>query len=530
MAGLSRRLTLAASISPLLLLAMAGWARANTIIVNTLDSGSQLAPLCTLEDAVMAAETQAPVNGCAGGTGLSDTIEFIVTGTIVLDNTLEADNDGESLSIEGPSFAGITIDGNEGEIVDAEVTTLTLENLTFQDGGSDEGGAVYSDDAEVIILNSTFTGNDAFLGGGVFAFDSLMAIVNSTFFDNSAVEDGGGVANEGSELVITNDTFDANSTKSGSGADVATDDEEIGSVGIAPPQPGIFSLANSSIFANSLSSANCDGIDDGGYNISDDDSCDFSGTSINNSTTLNLDPTGLENNGGPTQTVALEPDSQAIDFVPIADCTVPIFDEPVTTDQRGYGRPDPDNLDFCDAGAYEFDALPPFLLIDEKIQIARSSSPNSDLVNMNITFTENPSSGDDCASDQDALDSGIDVSLFEGTCAMLPATGLELSLTPFVVHTVGRNSYGTILQTMAPEEVLARIVPQFTPPDSCGQWNLNVEVSGLNTPSIDLGGGNPFALVLTDIDGDATGCFDVDNVIQGNQVDPPRKVRRALRR
>ncbi|MFZ2063250.1 MAG: hypothetical protein WAU82_19740 [Candidatus Binatus sp.] len=50
-----RRATLAAIALPALFVAMAGLARANTITVNTLDSGSQPAPLCTLEDAVTAA-------------------------------------------------------------------------------------------------------------------------------------------------------------------------------------------------------------------------------------------------------------------------------------------------------------------------------------------------------------------------------------------------------------------------------------------------------------------------------------------
>ena len=43
-----RRSTFAAIVLPVLFLAMAGLARANTITVNTLDSGSQPAPLCTL--------------------------------------------------------------------------------------------------------------------------------------------------------------------------------------------------------------------------------------------------------------------------------------------------------------------------------------------------------------------------------------------------------------------------------------------------------------------------------------------------
>ena len=62
---------------------------------------------------------------------------------------------------------------------------------------------------------------------------------------------------------------------------------------------------------------------------------------------------GLQNNGGPTQTVALEPNSQAVGFIPVANCTDQSSPspQPLTTDQRGLPRPDPNNPNFCDAGA-----------------------------------------------------------------------------------------------------------------------------------------------------------------------------------
>src|SRR5260221_4777420 len=88
MADRNRRYTLAAIALPFLLIAVGGVARANTIVVNTLDSGTQPFPLCTLEDAVIAANTQAPAGGCPAGTGNLDTIQFIITGSIFTDNTL----------------------------------------------------------------------------------------------------------------------------------------------------------------------------------------------------------------------------------------------------------------------------------------------------------------------------------------------------------------------------------------------------------------------------------------------------------
>jgi hypothetical protein len=52
-------------------------------------------------------------------------------------------------------------------------------------------------------------------------------------------------------------------------------------------------------------------------------------------------------------------------------------------------------------------------------------------------------------------------------------------------------------------------------------------VAGID--SSDLGNG-PFALILSNPDGD-TDCFDITNAIVGNQINPPtRTVRRGVRR
>jgi hypothetical protein len=535
MAVRNRRFTCAAVALPILLLAMAGWTRAATIVVNTLDSGSEPFPLCTLEDAVVAANTQTATGGCPAGTGFDDTILFSVTGTIFPYDSLVLNNPDEDLQIQGPAYGGITINGqHDFSLILAEDTDfLGLGNLTLTEGSDEVGGAIIAEDSEMGIQGCTFVYNDAGGGGAIFGDDAEVIIVNSTFSEDAA-DAGGAILNEdGGLFLITNTTFSSNEAYDG--ADIYTDYAE--------------TEVNSSIFADSIEDGNCSGyIDDEGYNISDDDSCGFSGTSVNDSTTLNLDPLGLQNNGGPTQTIAIEPDSQANNFIPIADC-VDLFSEPVTTDQRGYGRPDPANLNFCDAGAFEVDAVPTFVLVEnggeagaagsERLQIARSYSPNSDKVNLAITFTEN--GAPTCETDQDALNSGFDLKLYEGTCEDNLVDGLQLTLSPFVVHVVNHESYGTLFQSDPPvtlqqstETVSARLVALPTPPaPACGEWTLNLEVTGLNTRSyaLDLGGTNPFALVLTTTDGDFAGCFDINNAIVGNQIDPPtRTVRRGVRR
>ena len=177
--------------------------------------------------------------------------------------------------------------------------------------------------------------------------------------------------------------------------------------------------------------------------------------------------------------------------------------------------------------------MPTFTIVpgSERVQITRASRYNSDKVNMAFTFTENGAPTCDFYA-QDALNHGFDVMLYEGQCGGNLTGGLDLSLTPFVVHTVNRQSYGTLLQSIPPETVSARVLALPTPASpSCGEWTLNLEVTGLNTNALNLGGTNPFALVLSTVDGAFAGCFDVTNAIVGNQITAPaRAVRRGVRR
>jgi hypothetical protein len=155
---------------------------------------------------------------------------------------------------------------------------------------------------------------------------------------------GGGIANYG-VLSVTNSTFSGNQAPAGDG----------GAIQSAAP-----STVTNSIFANSTG-GNCSGsIVNGGYNISDDSTCGFgSSTAVNGKTIgddvsdsdLALASAGLANNGGPTETIALEPGSYALDAIPIADCP--------STDQRGDPRPAPGH-NACDIGAFELQDAVPF--------------------------------------------------------------------------------------------------------------------------------------------------------------------------
>ena len=517
MAARNRRYTLAAVTFPLFFLLMSAMARAATITVDTTSAG-HVAGECTLEDAVKSANNQAAPSGssCTAGSSDNDTIEFSVTGTIAIAATLNITD--TQLAIMGSAGSpGITISGgNATQIVTVGATNLTLENLTLADGivGAPMayGGAIYEDLTNLEIENCTFIDNTAGgasagagAGGAIFMNGGTVTIINSTFADNTAQSgpplimgipsagEGGAIFNDTGTLTTTNTTFSGNDA--GEGA-------VLSSLSVFM-NPAITSM-RSTLLANSKGGGgNCDTffgtVTDDGYNISDDNSCGFSGTSLDSNTMLNLDPAGLADNGGPTDTIALEPTSSAVEFIPVADCTDQSSPTPIalTDDQRGDPRPDPGNPNFCSAGAFELQTSEDFTLKSERIRIARGAA-NADEVNMLLTFTTVPNPTCDAADD--VLDNGLTVELFAGTCGATTGAGLSTNLDPFAVHTINTQKYGTFFGSIAPETISARMVAMPIPAGTCGEWTLTLEVAGLDTASLGLGGTNPFALELMDSD------------------------------
>jgi CSLREA domain-containing protein len=222
-----------------------------------------------------------------------------------------------------------------GGIYSQDSLTITIVNSTFSDNSVDDmGGGIYCDcktGGYMTITNSTFSGNSAGIAGGGIFNSGISTITNSTFSVNTADLNGGGIYNE-NYLYIINSTFSGNSANEGGGV------------------AGSAVLTNT-IIANSLSGGDCFGsITDGGYNLDSDGTCglDPANGSLPNTNPM-LGP--LQDNGGPTWTRALLPDSPAIDAGDDAQCP--------PTDQRGVIRPidgDHDGAAVCDIGSYEFDA------------------------------------------------------------------------------------------------------------------------------------------------------------------------------
>jgi len=234
---------------------------------------------------------------------------------------------------------------------------VTVTNSTFSGNHADSGGAVCSS-GTVTVFNSTFSGQRSDQFGGAIGNDvnGTVTITTSTFSGNSAGSYGGAIFNEGN-MTVLNSTFSTNLSASGTSGG--------GDYGGAILNNNNATLQLGGTVISSSPGGACfqiGAITDLGYNIVPDGNCPSGGTGDIQSASPGLDPNGLRNNGGPTQTIALQSGSPAIDQIPTSytipclTCTKLHPGAPLcpATDQRGAGYPRPDNSETtCDIGAYE---------------------------------------------------------------------------------------------------------------------------------------------------------------------------------
>jgi hypothetical protein len=182
------------------------------------------------------------------------------------------------------------------------------------------------------------SGNTADFGGGIWT-GSALTITNSTMSGNAGGAGGGaGIEVGGGTTTLTNVTIASN------GSDGEAQLTVVAGVGAA-------ALAESTIIANALAGGkNCDGVapTSNGFNLDSANSCSFGmPTDLINTNPL-LGP--LQNNGGPTFTMALLAGSPAIDkgANPLA----------LAFDQRGPGFARVVGV-AADIGAFEVQGAPP---------------------------------------------------------------------------------------------------------------------------------------------------------------------------
>ena len=322
--------------------------------------------------------------------GAGDTITFALSpacASITLGATIDI---AHSLTITGPGASSLTVKGTgSSSVFSVDSGTVTISGLSIENGGSGPGGGI-ENDGTLTVLDSTVTDNSAEVGGGIFnGSDGTLTVSDSTVSDNSASSVGGGIENQGT-AVVSDSTVSGNAASYGGGgidSEFATltvsnstlagntAGQEGGGIYVYdsydPSQPIAATITNSTlsgngaafgggisddqgplalgatIVATSSSGNDCflelAPVTDDGYNLADDTSCQLADASDLPSTDAGLDPTGLQDNGGPTATLALSATSAAVDHVSDAALCP-------ATDQRGMARTAP-----CDIGAYDTD-------------------------------------------------------------------------------------------------------------------------------------------------------------------------------
>jgi alpha-tubulin suppressor-like RCC1 family protein len=304
---------------------------------------------------------------------------LLLTNSSFYGNVARGGNGGSGGAAGGGGFAGDGGDGASGAAgwgaAVYNSNMLTIVACTFAtnvaQGGTGSKGASMDR-----IAKSGAGGGTAY--GGAVCNAGPGAITNSTFFANLALGGtggdggdgglkagrgaGGGNATGGSlystrSLMVVNCSFSSGSAAGGTN----------GAAGNGPFTPnvshrgrglggniargaGTFALMNS-LLTSATSGGNGSGrIQDKGYNVSSDSSLPFRGTS-RKKTSTDLESL-LQDNGGPTQTLALETTNQ--NRLPPSAGYPPV-------DQRGTNRPYPGNA-MASIGAYEFTPAGPAVI------------------------------------------------------------------------------------------------------------------------------------------------------------------------
>ncbi len=211
--------------------------------------------------------------------------EILLTGNVVID---------------GSGAPGLIISGggtNRAFEVAAGVT-VTLENITIENGSDESGGAILNS-GSLTLDATTLASNIASQNGGAVENDGTLTVVDSTITGNTARLSGGGIDNT-SNLTVQSSTIAGNSANEGGGI-AATD--------------GSTSLVDTIIATNTAANGGADvngAVNSLGNNLIGDPA-GATGLTGHDLVGLNPDLGPLQNNGGPTPTLALLAGSPAID-------------------------------------------------------------------------------------------------------------------------------------------------------------------------------------------------------------------------
>ncbi|MDQ3725566.1 MAG: CSLREA domain-containing protein, partial [Actinomycetota bacterium] len=361
----------------------------NTTADTSVAGGCTTEAACSLRDALTA----------ANASGDPEDVVVVPAGVYLVEKGELTAGGGEALAIRGAGARSTVIDAQgKSRVFNVAGGKVTIEGVTVTGGNAPEGlggevpgdgGGILAFEAEELILNAVnVVGNTAAkngagvsappegssrpavtinastiannkvtggtvqgFGGGIYVLGDF-SLTNSTVAGNSAEStigtvQGGGVLvaldptdTEPSKVNIVNSTIAGNSVGAGGVG---------GGLAVYNPTPGVVTTltVTNTIVANNTGPA---GPSDCGpvtvvstNNLSSDSSCLFVDAGSKQGVNQLLGP--LQNNGGPTDTMALLEGSPAIDAAHDEACP--------EIDQRGVDRP---QREHCDMGAYEADA------------------------------------------------------------------------------------------------------------------------------------------------------------------------------
>lgn len=251
-----------------------------------------------------------------------------------------------------------------GAIVNEGV--LTVRDSAFQNNTGTQGGGALFNNAEagnpVLISGSTFADNQTAKHGGALYLgsDGTLTLSNSTLTRNRSGSDGGAIYNQLGTLSLLHVTVAGNSAGEHGGGVANTAFAEAGNTLIAGNTAMLGDPDVSGVFASL------------GYNLigAAGTATGFVASDLVGSVAESLAPLLLDlaDNGGPTGTMALLPDSPAIDA---AGSSLAL-----ATDQRGVARPQDGDLNAVavpDIGAFELTHNLPPEIVDQDFFVVENS-------------------------------------------------------------------------------------------------------------------------------------------------------------
>ena len=300
------------------------------------------------------------------------------------------------MAIAGPGADKLTVRRNTGgsysvfKVAGAGASAVTLSGMTITRGYSQDGGGIsivggtlnitacavsgnaasglgggifYNGAGDLNLTNSTVSGNFAERAGGIWCGRGNYNIINSTITGNTASLASGGIAfftgttyQVPLQLRITNSTISGNSAPSFGGIQNGGEIPRNGEITLKSTIIALNTANQNPDLSGRYLSAGFNLIGDGtgvDFNAQATDQIGSSAAPLD----AKLDPNGLQNNGGPTQTIALLFGSPAIDKGTSSGLTGNL-----ATDQRstGFARafenpgvPNATDGDGTDIGAFE---------------------------------------------------------------------------------------------------------------------------------------------------------------------------------